>query len=66
MNQYTVTWGDESQVVSANSEQDAWAEFAKGNDHASRHPKHQERKVELVPEVMVKAAPPAPPVAPIK
>lgn len=43
MAQYTVTWGDETKLVYAESEDAAWADFAAGNDLAMRHPHLHER-----------------------
>lgn len=49
MKRYTVTWGDESKVVSAASEGDAWSAFADGNSLARSHPQLHERKVAPAP-----------------
>jgi hypothetical protein len=48
MKQYRVTWGDETAVVTASDEAEAWANFAQGNKLALSHPKLNQRVVEEV------------------
>lgn len=50
MPRYTVTWGDDEKVVTAENETDAWSEFAKGHDLAYRCPHLRERTIEVVDE----------------
>lgn len=57
MNCYRVTWGVESKDVYAADENEAWAQFADGNELAARHPKSNERTVKLVEPKAVKDEP---------
>lgn len=50
MARYTVTWGEEVKTIRADSEADAWTEFAKGNDTAYRHPHLYDRSFEVLDE----------------
>ena len=45
MEMWSVTWGDTTQAVYAENEQDAWAEFARGNEVAMRCPQLYERTI---------------------
>jgi hypothetical protein len=45
MTTYRVNWGTESLIVSAGTENDAWAAFAQANDVAMRRPKLYEREI---------------------
>jgi hypothetical protein len=63
MKNYQVTWGVDTNVVTAENENDAWALFAQDHDLARKHPKLFERKLE---EVAAKAAAPKPAAKPVK
>jgi hypothetical protein len=45
MDMWSVTWGDTTQAVYAESEQEAWNEFARGNSLAQSHPHLYERTI---------------------
>lgn len=51
MKRYQVTWGNDSKVVQADNEGDAWSQFVAGNAVACSHPKLHERKIEEVKAV---------------
>lgn len=53
MNRYEVTWGEESSVVAAPNEKDAWSKFVEGHDLAAKHPELHERVIEVVEEAEV-------------
>ncbi len=50
MNRYLVTWGDESKIVEAPNESDAWAAFVDQCELAQRHPNLHARKVADAPQ----------------
>ena len=47
---YDVTWGDDTKRVYAESEADAWSEYARGNDLAYRCPHLHTRTIVEVDE----------------
>ena len=47
---YTVTWGDATATVYADSEAAAWSAFVAGNDVAYRCPQLYERTIEVIDE----------------
>lgn len=59
---YQVAWGDETKVVTAETENDAWAKFAESSELATRHPKLHEREIVELEDVVL-AEPVASPVA---
>jgi hypothetical protein len=64
MKRYTVKWGVDSKVVLAESAQDAWAEFARGNDVATRHPHMHAPEIKEVELPKLSSPPPSvPPIA---